>query len=115
MVQLLWMEDPVKWVFTVKFVTTRHINADIRLIATESGPDFSAARAEGDGRSLILTQLKMGPAQQAGDHLNREIGAVDRVPELPQWTVHSHKMIPQDGDEAVFRFISRVRVVITRQ
>jgi hypothetical protein len=51
MSKLIWMEDPVKRVFPLKFIDPCHVNADIGLISREGGPDFSSALAEGDGRS----------------------------------------------------------------
>jgi hypothetical protein len=56
MLKLLWMEDPVKGVFSLEFIGPCHIDADIRLISTESGPDFSSTLAEGDGRTPIFSQ-----------------------------------------------------------
>jgi len=101
MVKLLWMEDPVKGVFTVKFIGPCHINADIRLISTKSSPDFSSTLAERDGRTLIFSQQEMGPAKQAADHLNWESSSVGRLTAFPKRTFHRQKVIPQGGDEAV--------------
>jgi hypothetical protein len=35
--------------------------------------DTASTLAEGDGRTLIVSQQEMGPAKQAPDHLKREI------------------------------------------
>jgi hypothetical protein len=78
MLKLLCMEDPVKGVFPLEFIGPCHIDADIRLISAESGPDFSSTLAEGDGRTPIVSQQEMGPAKQAADHLNGESRSVGR-------------------------------------
>jgi len=70
MLKLLRMKDPVKGVFSVKFIGPRRIDADIGLISTESGPQSSAFLAEGDGRTPIVSQQEMGPAKRAADDLN---------------------------------------------
>ena len=99
------MEDTVKGVisleFSFEFIWPCHINADIRLISTESGPDFSSTLAEGDGRTPIFSQQEMGPPQRAADHLNWESSSVGGLRAFPKRTFHRHKMIPQDGDQAV--------------
>jgi hypothetical protein len=46
MLKLLWMEYPIKGVFSLEFIGPCHIDADIRLIVTESDPDFSSALAK---------------------------------------------------------------------
>jgi hypothetical protein len=101
MLNLLWMEDPVKGVFSVEFIGPCHINADIRLISTESSPDFSSTLAEGDGRTPIFSQQEMGPAKRAAYHLNWESISVGRLTAFPKRTFHRHKVIPQGGDESV--------------
>jgi hypothetical protein len=101
MLKLLWMEDPVKGVFSLEFIGPCHINADIGLIATESRPDVSSALAEGDGRAPIFSQQQMGSAKQAADHLNWESRSVGRLTTFPKRAFHRHKVIPQGGDEAV--------------
>jgi hypothetical protein len=70
------MEDTMKWVFSVEFIGPCRINADIRLISGESGPDFSSTLAEGDGRTPVFSQPEMGPAKQVADHLNGESSSV---------------------------------------
>jgi hypothetical protein len=95
------MEDPVKGVFSLEFIGPCHIDADIRLISTESSPDFSSTLAEGDGRTPIFSQQEMGPAKEAADHPNRESSSVGGLKAFPKRTFRSHKVIPQDGDEAV--------------
>jgi hypothetical protein len=102
MLNLLCMEDPVKWVFSLEFIGPCHINADIRLISTESSPDFSSTLAEGDGRTPIFSQQEMGPTEQAADHLNWESSFIRGLIAFPRRTFHRHKVIPQGGDEAVF-------------
>jgi hypothetical protein len=101
MLQLLWLEDPVRGLFSLEFIRPCHIDADIRLISTESSPDFSSTPAEGDGRTLIVSQQEMGPAKQAADHLNGESSSVGRWTGFPKRTFHRYKVIPQAGDEAV--------------
>jgi hypothetical protein len=100
--KLLWMEDPVKGVFSLEFIGPCHINANIRFISTESSPDFSSPLAEGDGRTLIFSQQEMGPAKQAADHLNWGSSSVGRLTAFPKRTFHRYKVIPQGGNEAVF-------------
>jgi hypothetical protein len=99
--KLLWMEDPVIGVFSVEFIGPCHIDADIGLISRESGPGVSSILAEGDGRTPIFSQLQMGPAEQAADHLNGESGPVGRLTVFPKRTFHRRKVIPQGADEAV--------------
>jgi hypothetical protein len=101
MLKLLCMEDPVKGVFSLEFIGPCHIDANIKLISTESSPDFSSTLAEGDGRTPIFSQQEMGPAKQAAYHLNWENSSVGGLTGFPKRTFHSHKVIPQGGDEAV--------------
>ena len=101
MLKLFWMEDPVKGVFSLEFIAPCHIDADIKLISTESSPDSSSTLAEGDGRTPIFSQQQMGPAKQAAYHLNWESSSVGGLTAFPERTFHSHKVIPQGGDEAV--------------
>ena len=63
---------PVKGVSCVEFIGPCHINADIRLICTEGGPDPSSTFAEGNSRPPMLSQQEMGLAKLVVDHLNRE-------------------------------------------
>jgi hypothetical protein len=102
MLKLLWMADPVQGVFSVKFISPCHIDADIRLISTESSPDFSSTVAEGDGRPPRFSQQETGPAKQVADHLNWESSPIRGLTAFPKRTFHRHKVIPQDGDKAVF-------------
>jgi hypothetical protein len=102
MLKLLWMEDAVKRVSSLEFIGPCRIDADIRLISTESGPDFSSALAEGDGRTPIFSQQEMGHAKQAAYHLNWESSSVGGVTMFPKRTFHRRKVIPQGEDEAVF-------------
>ena len=67
LVKLLYVEDPVHGVAFLEFGASGHIDADIRLVATEGGPDFFARRAEGDGRAPVFSQQEMGPAQRIVD------------------------------------------------
>jgi len=101
MLKLLWMEDPVKGIFSVEFIGPCHIDADIRLISTESSPEVSSTLAEGNGRTPIVSQQEMGTAKQAADHLNGESGSVGRLTVFPKRTFYRRKVIPQGGDEAV--------------
>jgi len=95
MLKLLWMEDPVKGVFSWEFIGPCHVDADIKLISAESSPDFSSTLAEGDGRTPIFSQQKMGPAKPAAYHLNWESSFVGRLTAFPKGTFQSHKVIPQ--------------------
>jgi hypothetical protein len=85
----------------LKFIGPCHIDADLRLISTESGPDFSSTLAEGDGRTPIFSQQEMRPPERAADHLNWESSSVGGLRAFPKRTFHRHKMIPQDGNQAV--------------
>jgi hypothetical protein len=102
MLKLFRMEDPVKGVFSLEFIGPCHIDADIRPISTKSSPDFSSTLAEGDGRTPIYSQQEMGPAKQAACHLNRESSSVGGLTAFPKRTFHSHTVIPQGGDKALF-------------
>jgi hypothetical protein len=75
-VKLLFVEDPVHGVAYLEFSASGHIDADIRLVGTEGGPDFFARRAEGDGRAPVFSRQEMGPAQRIVDQVNRECGQV---------------------------------------
>jgi hypothetical protein len=101
MFKLLWMEDPVKGVFSLEFIGLCDIDADIRPISAESSPNSSATIAERDGRTPIFSQQKMGPAKQAADHLNWENSTVKGMTAFPGRPFHRHKMIQQGRDEAV--------------
>jgi hypothetical protein len=101
MSELLWMEDPVKGVFSFEFIGPCHIDADIGLISTESSPDFSSTVAEGDGRTPIFSEQEMGPAKRAAYHLNWESISAGGPAASPKRTFHRrNKAIPQEGDEA---------------
>jgi len=76
MLMLLWMEDPVKGVFSLEIISLCGINADIGLIATEGSPDFSSALAKGNSRTPIFSAEEMGPAKQAPNHPNWESRSV---------------------------------------
>ena len=99
MLKLLRRKDPVKGVFSVKLIGPCHINTDIRLIPGKSSPDFSSALTEGDGRALIFSQKKMGPAKRAANHLNRKSCFVGRLTAFPNRTFHRHKVIPQNREK----------------
>jgi hypothetical protein len=99
--KLLWMENPVKGVFSVEFIGPCHINADIRPISTESSPDFSSTLTEGDGRTPIISRHEMGPAKRAADHPKWERSFAGRWTAFPKRAFHRHEVIPQGGDEAV--------------
>jgi hypothetical protein len=101
MFKLLWVEDPVKGIFSLEFLGPCHINADARLISAESSPDLSSTIAEGDGRTPIFSQQKMGPAKEATDHLNWErSSSTGGLTAFPKGALHGHKVIPQGRDEA---------------
>jgi hypothetical protein len=101
MVQLRSMEDPVYGVSSLEFICFGHIDADIRLIPTEGGPDFSTTLAEGDGRAPIFSQPEMRPAQLVVDHLDRDSRPVGSLTAFPQRTFLCHKchqVFPQAGN-----------------
>jgi hypothetical protein len=83
------MEDPVKGVFSAEFICSCHIDADIRLIPTESNPDFSSTLAEGDGRTPASSQKEIGPAKQVAYHLNGESNPIGRLIAFPKRAFHS--------------------------
>jgi hypothetical protein len=85
----------------LEFIGPCHIDADIRLIFTESSPDFSSTLAEGEGRTPILSQQELGLAKRAVYHLNRESSSAGGVIAFPKRRFHRHKVIPQGGDEAL--------------
>jgi hypothetical protein len=102
MVKLFCMEDPAKGVFSWEFIGPCHVDADIGLIPTEGGPNFPSTLAEGDSRPTMLSQQEMGLAKRIMYHLNRKSISVGGMMALAKGTCHRHKMIPQDGDQAVF-------------
>jgi hypothetical protein len=102
MLKFSWMEDPVKGVFSLKFIGSYHINAYVRFIATESSPDFSSTLTEGDSGTPILSQQELGPAKQAVYHLNWDSISIGALIALPKRTFRRNKVIPQGRDEAVF-------------
>jgi hypothetical protein len=93
----------------LEFGAPGHIDADIRLVATEGGPDFFARCAEGDGRAAVFSQQEMGPAQRIVDYLNRERGSARERGSFPKRTFLRPKVFPEDSDElaAVFRSTGR--------
>jgi hypothetical protein len=98
MVQLISMEDPVHRVFSLEFIGFGHVDADIRLILAESGPDSSTTLAEGDGRAPLFSPPELGPAQGVVDHPDRDRGAVGGLTVFPQRTFPGHQcrqVIPQ--------------------
>ena len=106
MLKLLCIEDPVKGVFSPEFGGLCHVDAHIGLIPTEGGPDLPSTFAEGDGWPPMGTQHEMGLAQRVADHLNRELRSVGGKAGCPERAAHRHKVIPQDGDQAVPGFFS---------
>jgi len=97
MLKLLRMKDPVKGVFSVEFIASCCIDADIGLISTESGPEGSAFLAEGDGRTPNVSQQEVGPAKRAADDLNGGNSPVGRLTVFPERTFHRRKVSPQGG------------------
>src|ERR1017187_896016 len=106
MLKFLSIKDPVKGVFSLEFGGLCHVDAHIGLIPTEGGPDFPSTFAEGDGWPPMCTQQEMGLAKRVADHLNRERRPVGGKAGCTERTVHRHKVIPQDGDQAVLGFFS---------
>jgi hypothetical protein len=101
MFKLFRMEDPVKGVFSLEFIAHCHINADIRIIPTESGPELSSTFAEGDGRSLRFSHQEMGPAKRPAYQRKGKSNSVGRFTVIPEWTFHDRTAIPQGGDKEV--------------
>jgi hypothetical protein len=101
MLKLPVMKDPVQGIFTVEFIGLCHIDADIGRIPANSGPDFSAAFAEGDGRAPTISQEEMGSAERAADHVNWERSPIERMPAFPERTFRRHNVIQQDGNQAI--------------
>src|SRR5512134_1918290 len=99
LVKLLSVEDPVQGIGFLEFGASGHIDADIRLVATEGGPDIFARRAEGDGRAPMFSRQEMGPAQRIVDQLNRECDPVGEMGGVAKWTFLRPKVFPEDGDE----------------
>jgi hypothetical protein len=99
LVKLLDVEDPVQGVAFLEFGAAGHIDADIRLVATEGGPDFGARLAEGDGRAPVFSQAETGPAQRTVDYLNRECDSVAKMGAFPKRTFLRPQVFPEDGDE----------------
>jgi hypothetical protein len=106
MFKLCWLEDPVKGVFSLKFIGPCHIDADVSPISTKRGPDLSATLAEGDGRTWIFTQQEMRSAQQTTYQLYRQSLYGGGLTALPTRTFRDRKVIPQGGDEAVPGFVA---------
>ena len=93
LVKLLYVEDPVHGVAFLEFGASGHIDADIRFVAAEGGPDFFAGRAEGDGRAPVFSHQEVGPAQRIVDQPNRECDPVGEV-----------EVFPEEGDETATDF-----------
>jgi len=93
----------------LEFGASGHIDADIRLVSTEGGPDFFARRTEGNSRAPVFSQQEMGPAQRIVDDLNRECETVGEMGAFPKRTFLHPKVFPEDGDEpaTVFRSAGR--------
>src|SRR4030067_618409 len=106
MLELFWMEDSMKGVCTLEFIGPRHINADIRLISRESGPDLSSTFAEGDGRTLVCSHQEIGSAKQTAYHLNGECCSVGKLPMFSESTFPRYKALPQGSDETMLGFFS---------
>ncbi len=105
LVKLPYVENPVHGVAFLEFGASGHIDADIRLVAAEGGPDFLALRAEGDSRAPMFSHQEMGPAQRVVDQPNRECDPVREMGAFPKKTFLCPKVFPEDGDEppTVFR------------
>jgi len=106
MMKFIWMKDPVKGVFSpefrFEFIWPCDIDADLRVIARQSSPDFSFTLTEGDGRTRMFAQQEMRPAEQVAAHLNRKSRSVIRLIMFPVKTIDRQKMVPQGGDKEVF-------------
>jgi len=101
MLQLLVMKDPVYGVLALEFIGRCHIDANIGLVPTKSGPDFPSTLAEGDGPALIFSQQETGPAEPVADHMNWESSSIGRMPVFPEGTFQRHSVIQQDGDQDI--------------
>jgi len=94
MLKLLLIKNPVKGIVSLEFISPRHINANIGLISTESGPYVSSTRAERDGGPPIITHHKMRLAQQAANYPNGERSAIGRLIAIPQRSFQNRYVIP---------------------
>jgi hypothetical protein len=99
LVKLLYVEDPAQGIAFLEFGASGHIDADIRLVVTEGGPDFFACRAEGDGRTPVSSQQEMGPTQRIVDYVNRERDSVGEMGAFPKWVFLRPKVFPEGCDE----------------
>jgi hypothetical protein len=120
MLELPVMKDPVTGIFSLKFISRCHIDADIGRIPAKSGPNFPSTFAEGDGRAPISSQQKMGPAERVVDHMNWERSSIERMPVFHRRTFHRRNVIQQEGDQAILVFFpvrpaSFMVFTITRQ
>ena len=104
LVKLLYVEDPVHGVAFLEFGASGHIDADIRLVATEGGPDVFARRAEGDGRARVFSQQEMGSAKHIVDDPNRACDSIGEMGVSPKRTFRRPKVFPEDGDEPATGF-----------
>jgi hypothetical protein len=93
-VKLLYVEDPVRGIAFLEFRASGRIDADIRLVAGEGGPDFFARRAEGDGRTPVFSHQEMGPAQRIVDQLYRECDAIGEKGAFPKRNFPRLKVLP---------------------
>jgi hypothetical protein len=85
----------------MEFIGRCHINADIGIIPTKSGPDFASTLAEGDGRDPIFPQQEIRFSERAVDYVNWESGSIERMPAFPEGTFHRHNVIQEDGDQVI--------------
>ena len=106
MFKLFRMEDPLNGVCSLEFIAPCRIDADIGLIATESGPDSSSTLAERDGRPPIFSHQEPGPAERSAHHPNRGINPGGRWTAVPERMFHRCQVIPEGGDEVVLGFLS---------
>jgi hypothetical protein len=95
MAKLLVMEGSVERIIVREFVRCGRVDADIRSIAAEGGPELPPAFAEGNGRTLAFSQAQLRPAERIMDDSHRQIHAVGHAALCRGNAFYSGKMLPQ--------------------
>src|ERR1035437_7672571 len=118
--QFLYIEDSLQGVVAAEFVGACHVDADIRFIPTEGGPDRPSTFAEGDGWPRILPQQETGLAKRVLDQPNWRSRCAGRKVTFPARTVQRHQVLPKDRDQVMpgvfwVRPIHHGSFAITRQ
>ena len=98
------VENPLCRVAFRKFGAASHINADIRVVASDGGPDFIARSGEGNGRSSMFSKQEIGSAERIGTDLNWVGDAVGKMESFAKKYSLRQKIFPEDGDKPVMDF-----------